>query len=102
MPESKKQSKTVGIKYQNPVPEKSSNPKAIDASGQLVTPLKSNTIPSAAPKATGNPATVAISAPKVAPINSVGTISPPLKPTETQIQVRISFSKNASGRKLIA
>ena len=101
MPEIKKQSITVGTKYQKPTPEKSSKAKAIEASGQFVAPQKSKTIPSAAPKVIGilkNPAT---RAPKVAPIKRVGIISPPLKPVETQMKVKISFNKKASGRKLI-
>lgn len=92
---------TVGIKWKNPVPENSSKPRAIEASGQLVTPLKSKTIPRAAPKSTGKPVSVATRAPKVAPIKRVGTISPPLNPKATQIQVKISFIKKANGEKLI-
>ena len=101
MPESIKQTATVGIKYQKPTPEKSSYAKAIEASGQFVTPLKSKTIQSAAPKGILKLKSDDKSAPKVAPINRLGTISPPLKPAATETQVKSSFRKNASGLKLI-
>lgn len=91
----------MGIKYQKPTPENNSKPKPIEASGQLVTPQNSKTIPSAAPKGAGRPKSVAKKAPKVEPIKRVGTISPPLKPIATETQVKSNFKAKASGLKLI-
>ena len=64
-----------------------------DATGQLVTPQKTDTIPIAAQSCTGNPNIPATTQPKVAPIKKEGTISPPLKPAEIVITVKRSFSK---------
>ena len=72
----------------------------MEASGQLVTPQNNITIPSAAPKGIERPKSEEIKAPKVAPINRVGTISPPLYPAATQIQVKSIFKAKASGRKV--
>ena len=101
MPENIKQIRTVGIKYQNPTPENSSKPSAIEASGQSVTPQNSKTIPSAAPKGTDSPKIVAQNAPKVAPTKKVGTISPPLNPKPTEMQVKSSFKAKPKGLKLM-
>ena len=95
MPESKKLRTAVVKIYGMPLKENISKAKNAEAKGQFVTPQKSAVIPIAAPKSAGSPKSNAAAPPKVAPINKVGTISPPLKPAATQMQVKRIFKAKA-------
>ena len=79
-------------------PPKSSTLSRIVAMGQFVTPQNSAAMPMAAPNAGLRPTSSASVPPSVAPMNSVGTISPPLKPAPIVMEVKIILSRNASGR----
>lgn len=74
-----------------------SNAKTKLAMGHFVTPQKIADIPTAAPKGIGRPERAAKVPPRAAPIKNDGIISPPLKPAETVITVKISFKIKASG-----
>lgn len=65
-----------------------------DVIGQLVTPQNTLTIPHAAHSPMGSPNKGARKLPRVAPTNSVGTISPPLKPPPRVAAVNIILRIN--------
>ena len=79
-------------------PANSSRESSREVMGQLVTPQKTHTMPSPAPKEGCSPSRGAAVQPKVAPVKNTGTISPPLKPAPRVMVVKSIFSRNASGR----
>ena len=65
--------------------------------GQLVTPQKAATVPTAPPKEGASPRKGATTQPKVAPQAKVGTISPPRKPAPKVTAVKRSLARKAQG-----
>lgn len=78
-----------------PSAPKSSIDKNTEAIGQFTTPQNIDTKPIAAPKPELSPNKDDTAQPKVEPIKNVGTISPPLKPAEIVIAVKIILSKKS-------
>ena len=69
----------------------------MDASGLLVQPQNSATMPSAAPSGAGRPSSGATAQPNVAPVKKIGTISPPLYPAPSVRAVNSIFRAKAQG-----
>ena len=69
--------------------------RQMDASGLLVQPQNSATMPSAAPSCGGRPSSGAATQPNVAPVKRIGTISPPLKPAPRVSAVNSIFKRKA-------
>ena len=69
--------------------------RQMDASGLLVQPQNSATMPSAAPSCGGRPSSGAATQPNVAPVKKIGTISPPLKPAPRVSAVNSIFKRKA-------
>ena len=75
----------------------SSKLRSKDEIGEFVTPQNTAAIPQAAVRDGDKPVTCPNRQPNVAPTNRVGTISPPLKPQDKVIAVKIIFKRNAAG-----
>ena len=84
-------------KNKTPLDPNSSILSKIEVIGVFITPQKMETRPRAAPKPGFKPNMVATKLPKVAPMKKVGTISPPLKPAASVMEVKIIFNRKASG-----
>ena len=78
-------------------PPNTSMARQQDASGLLVQPQNSATMPSAAPRPGASPSSGATAQPKVAPVKKMGTISPPLNPAPSVMLVNSILSRKAYG-----
>ena len=76
---------------------KSSTDRITEASGQLTAPQNVPTRPTQAANSGGIPRRGPSKQPNVDPMKNVGTISPPLKPTDSVTAVKRILRRNAKG-----